>query len=174
MRGMIELLMEPRWSPYIAGAGIGILLWFSFLFSNKPLGCSTAFSRISGMIESILSGEKVRNKEYFKLFPPEVDWQVMLIVGIVCGSFISSFISGTFHFSFIPDTFELNISDNILIRFIFALTGGILMGLGARWSRGCTSGHGISGLSQLSLASLVAVMGFFIAGIFTATIIFSL
>ena len=40
-------------SPYIVGIGIGILSWFSFLFSNKAIGCSTAFARTSGMIEKV-------------------------------------------------------------------------------------------------------------------------
>lgn len=171
---MIDLLMEVQWSPYVTGAGIGILLWFSFLLSNKPLGCSTAYSRISGMLEGIFNKKKVLQKEYFIIFPPEIDWQVMVVFGIILGGFISSMASGTFRLSFIPDNFQSTFGDSILLRLIFALAGGILMGIGARWSWGCTSGHGISGLSQLSLASLIAVMGFFIGGIITAKLIFSL
>ncbi|NLV26423.1 MAG: YeeE/YedE family protein [Methanomicrobiales archaeon] len=171
---MIEYLMEPQWSPYVAGAGIGILLWLSFLFSNKPLGCSTAFSRISGMIEFRLLKKTVDDKEYYRIFPPETDWQVMMVMGIVIGAFLSSVLSGTFHITLIPETFSYAFGDNFLFRLIIALIGGIFMGLGARWSWGCTSGHGISGLSQLSLASLVAVLGFFIAGISTAMILYSL
>jgi len=43
--------------------------------------------------------------------------------------------------------------------------GGILIGFGTRWAGGCTSGHAISGLSNLQLPSLIAVIGFFIGGI---------
>ena len=170
---MLDLLFESHWSPYLAGAGIGLLLWCSFLFSNKPLGCSTAFSRTSGMIEGLISPAKIKNNEYYKMFVPEIEWQWMMVFGIILGAFISSALSGTFQISFIPQTFQVAFGDNILLRFLMALVGGIMMGLGARWSWGCTSGHGISGMAQLSLASLVAVMGFFIAGIGTAMIIFS-
>lgn len=170
---MLDLLFETHWSPYIAGAGIGILLWCSFLFSDRPLGCSTAFSKTSGMIESLICPDKVKNKEYYKMFNPEIDWQWMMVLGIILGSFFSSVLSGTFHISFVPSAFQAAFGDNIFLRFITALTGGVLMGLGARWSWGCTSGHGISGISQLSLASLIAVMGFFVAGIVTAMLLFS-
>jgi len=171
---MFELLMEPRWSPYLAGAGIGVLLWCSFLFSNKPLGCSTAFSRTSGMIEQLINPKKVKKSEYYQMVIPEIEWQWMMVLGIILGAFFSSFLSGTFQLSVIPQTFGAAFGDNLLLRFLTAIVGGIMMGLGARWASGCTSGHGISGLSQLSLASLVAASGFFIAGIATAMLLFSI
>jgi uncharacterized membrane protein YedE/YeeE len=45
------------------------------------------------------------------------------------------------------------------------LGGGILIGFGTRYAGGCTSGHAISGLSNLQLPSLIAVIGFFIGGL---------
>ena len=45
------------------------------------------------------------------------------------------------------------------------LLGGLLVGFGARWANGCTSGHAISGLSSLQWPSLIAVIGFFIGGL---------
>jgi len=53
-----------------------------------------------------------------------------------------------------------------------ALLGGLLMGFGARWAGGCTSGHGISGTLQLSIGSWLAVMCFFAGGIATAMVLF--
>jgi uncharacterized protein len=48
------------------------------------------------------------------------------------------------------------------------LIGGILIGFGSRYAGGCTSGHAISGLSNLQLPSLKAVIGFFIGGLIMA------
>jgi hypothetical protein len=48
---------------------------------------------------------------------------------------------------------------------IVILVGGFLIGFGTRWAGGCTSGHAISGLSNLQLPSLIAVVGFFIGGL---------
>ena len=55
---------------------------------------------------------------------------------------------------------------------IVALIGGIFMGVGARWTGGCTSGHGISGTLQLAVSGWLAVICFFIGGIITAMVIF--
>ena len=49
---------------------------------------------------------------------------------------------------------------------IMMVLGGFLIGFGSRYSGGCTSGHAISGLANLQLPSLVAVIGFFIGGLF--------
>lgn len=48
---------------------------------------------------------------------------------------------------------------------IILIIGGILIGFGTRYAGGCTSGHAISGLSNLQLPSLIAVIGFFIGGL---------
>jgi uncharacterized membrane protein YedE/YeeE len=56
--------------------------------------------------------------------------------------------------------------------FVVSLIGGILMGVGARWADGCTSGHRISGTLQLSLSSWTAVICFFAAGIIVAELIY--
>ena len=52
------------------------------------------------------------------------------------------------------------------------IIGGILIGFGARYAGGCTSGHAISGLSNLQLPSLIAVIGFFIGGLFMIHVLF--
>ncbi|MEX8516985.1 MAG: YeeE/YedE family protein [Leptothrix sp. (in: b-proteobacteria)] len=51
------------------------------------------------------------------------------------------------------------------------LIGGVLVGYGARLSNGCTSGHGICGLSSLRLPSLLAVLTFMACGIVTASLV---
>ena len=58
--------------------------------------------------------------------------------------------------------------------FAILLIGGLLIGFGTRYAGGCTSGHAISGLSNLQLPSLVAVIGFFIGGLAMAHFILPL
>jgi uncharacterized membrane protein YedE/YeeE len=55
--------------------------------------------------------------------------------------------------------------------FITVVLGGFLVGFGSRYAGGCTSGHAISGLSALQLPSLIAVVGFFIGGLFVTYVI---
>ncbi len=58
--------------------------------------------------------------------------------------------------------------------FLVIIIGGFLVGFGARYAGGCTSGHAISGLSTLQLPSLIAVIGFFIGGLIMTYLIFPL
>ena len=168
----MDWLMELRWSPYLVGAGIGVLSWFTWLVSNEPIGCSTSFSRIAGMIDRLFRGKKVEQKIYYQEVKPEVDWQMMLVIGIVIGALISSLLAGDFRWQWIPSVWSLNFGDDIVIRLIVALIGGILLGFGARWADGCTSGHGISGTMQLAVSSWISAICFFIGGILVAQLFF--
>ena len=167
-------LKMAQWSPYAVGIGIGILSWLAFLLSDKPIGCSTAFSRTSGMVERLFRGSRVAEKPYYKKFAPTVDWEWMLVVGILVGAFISAQLSGEFRATWIPHMWASSFGSGIGMRWIVALIGGVLIGLGARWAGGCTSGHGISGTLQLAVSSWLAVMGFFVGGIVTAMAIFQI
>jgi len=168
----MEWLLADRWSPYAVGMGIGVLSWLTFLLSNKPIGCSTAFARTSGMIEKLFGGRRVEEKPYYKQFAPVVDWEWMLVVGLLVGAFVSAYVSGSFRAAWVPDRWAEAFGDVPLTRWVVSLIGGILMGLGSRWAGGCTSGHGISGALQLAASSWLAAICFFAGGIATAMIIY--
>ena len=170
----MKFLTEVRWSPYAVGIGIGILSWLSFLISRKPLACSTSFAKTSGMIEKLFAGKKVALKPYYQKIGLTVDWQWMLVVGIIIGSLISALLSGDFSWQWVPSLWEARFGSNALLRVIGALVGGICIGFGARWAGGCTSGHGISGTLQLTVSSWISAVCFFIGGILTAQILFNL
>ncbi len=161
-----------RWSPWLVGIGIGILIWLGFLLSDRAIGCSTAYARTGGIIESFFRGEKVGNREYFLKFIPEIDWEWMLVLGVIVGSFLSAILSGQFGLEFVPVIWFNAFGGSIILRLIVALLGGILIGFGARLAGGCTSGHGISGSSQLAVSSWVAFSFFFVGGIATALFLF--
>ena len=169
---MMAFLTRPFWSPYIAGACIGILCCGAFLLSDRPLGCSTAFVKARGLITRLLDRNKVERMEYYRMFVPQVDWALMVIPGIVIGAFISSVLSGQFHVFIVPPAWEAAFGNQPVVRVFWAFTGGILLGFGARWAGGCTSGHGINGSIQLSIASMVTACCFFIGGIVTAMALF--
>ena len=169
----MEWLSMELWSPYVVGIGIGLLSCLSFLLSDKPIGCSTAFSRTSGMIERFFRGGIVGEKAYYKKFAPSIDWEWMLVVGIFVGAFLSSQLSGRFHWAWVPDLWAGTFGDASWVRWIVSLVGGIIMALGARWAGGCTSGHGISGTLQLAVSSWLATLSFFVGGIVTAMLLYN-
>jgi len=160
------------WSPYIVGFLIGVLLCLSFLFSNRGIGCSTAYARTSGIIEKLIRGKKVHKKDYYQKFEPKIDWEWLLVAGIIIGAFLSSVFSGTFKIEIIPKVWMQNFGSNPFLRIIISVLGGILVGFGARMTGGCTSGHGITGTSQLAVASWLATIFFFVGGIITAYILY--
>lgn len=168
------LLTEVRWSPYAVGIGIGVLSWLSFLISGKPIACSTTFARASGMVARLFLGKKIDSMPYYQKVKPVVDWQWMLVTGIVIGSLISALLSGDFQWQWVPSIWATTFGSAPLVRVVVALVGGVCMGFGARWANGCTSGHGISGTLQLAVSSWISAICFSIGGILTAHVIFRL
>jgi uncharacterized membrane protein YedE/YeeE len=124
------------------------------------------------MIEGLCLGPRVGEKPYYQKFPPAIEWDWMLVLGIIIGAFISAMFSGQFRFEWVPGKWAEVFGDMPFARWIFAFIGGIVMGIGARWANGCTSGHGISGTLQLAVSSWLAVICFFIGGIVTAMLIY--
>ena len=79
----------------------------------------------------------------------------LFLIGLILGPLIYNLISGK----------EINIS--ISSSLILLIIGGSLVGFGTRLSSGCTSGHGISGISRFSLRSIIATITFMIVGVLT-------
>lgn len=169
---MMTWLTAVRWSPYAVGIGIGVLSWLTWLISGKPLGCSTSFARSAGMIEKMVWGEQASLKPYYQEVKPVVDWQWMLVLGMVIGSFLSSLFSGDFELVWIPSRWATAFGSGIGSRVIVAFLGGVLLGFGARWADGCTSGHGISGTMLLAVSSWISAICFFIGGIVAAYLLY--
>ena len=165
---------EIQWSPYAVGIGIGILSWFTWLISRKPIGCSTSFARSAGMIERLFRGQKVETKPYYQEVQPVIDWQWMLVLGMIAGALLSSLLSGDFGWQWIPAQWAAAFGTNTLVRVIAALLGGVLLGFGSRWAGGCTSGHGISGTMQLAVSSWISAICFFVGGIIMAQLLFAI
>ena len=165
--------MPNYWSPYVCGALIGILAAATVLISDKPLGISTAYARISGMIGLILAPGLTKRLKYFKNKKPIIEWEVMLFVGVIIGSFLAAWFGGNIHAKLLPDTWLQRFgADSAALRIITAIIGGIFLGLGARIAGGCTSGHGISGTMQLSVGSWIAMIFFFIGAMAVAIPLF--
>lgn len=168
----MDMMTAERWSPYAVGICIGVLSWLTFVLSNKPIGCSTAFARSAGLLERFFRGRKVDEKPYYQQFTPQIDWEWMLVCGILFGAFGASLLSGQFKWVWVPAKWAAEAGGGAATRWIVALLGGFCAGFGARWAGGCTSGHGISGTLQLALSSWIAAAGFFVGGIATAMLIY--
>jgi uncharacterized membrane protein YedE/YeeE len=167
-----EAYSDPAWSPYVVGALIGVLSMFTFYFSNKPLGASTAYARIAGMLGSLVAPKHTQSLKFYKDKKPVVDWEVMLLFGVVAGAFLAAWLGGELTLRWVPTMWAAKFGESVGLRLAVAFAGGLLMAFGARLAGGCTSGHGISGTMQLSVGSWIAVICFFAGGIATAMLLF--
>lgn len=163
---MIEFLKKDRWSPYLAGAFIGLLLVVLFLIGNQ-IGVSTGIARIGALIEYGVDSSHVKSTPYFQgLLANKIifDWKVLFVIGIFFGSLIAS------KLSYQKTPRENTIWERVYgysksKRYIAAFIGGIILMVGARLANGCTSGHAISGGAQLSLTSWVFMLAVFTTAI---------
>lgn len=168
----MNLLSRPRWSPYLAGSLIGMLSWFAFVTADRPLGVSTAFAKTVGMAERTIAPAHVEANPYFKKFPPAVDWEWMLVVGIVLGAFVSARLSGERPEPKVPRLWQRRFGPSTTLRYAAAFVGGAIIALGARLAGGCTSGNGISGSLQLAVSGWLFFACLFISGLATAFLLY--
>jgi len=132
----MNIFKKVQWSPYLAGALIGVVSWFSVLTAGKYLGVSTTFVRTIGMIESFFIPERVASLPYFVKEKPLIDWQWMEVLGILIGAFIAARLSGDFKKSFVPPMWEKRFGSSRFKRWVVAFFGGIILMFGARMADG--------------------------------------
>ncbi|HNR13620.1 MAG TPA: YeeE/YedE thiosulfate transporter family protein, partial [Thermodesulfobacteriota bacterium] len=144
------------WRPYIAGALLGVVATISVLVTtqilDKPqyLGASTTFVRAAGMIERLIVPNHVAQNPYFTKEKVIVDWQFMLLIGVFVGACLASLADRSFKAESTPPIWRERFGSRVAVRAVGAFFGGILAMFGARMADGCPSGHGLSGLMQLS------------------------
>jgi hypothetical protein len=164
----------PAWSPYLVGALLGVLSWLTFYFSDKPIGASSFYATIAGMLGKLVAKKHTEKLAYYKSNPPVVDWEFAFVFATVGGAFLAAFTGGEITREWLPPMWEARFGEGSLgLRAVMATLGGALMAFGARLAGGCTSGHGISGTLQLSVGSWIAVICFFVGGIAVAMPLFA-
>ncbi|RYJ44341.1 YeeE/YedE family protein [Flavobacterium beibuense] len=167
------------WPWYISGLLIGAVMLSLILF-GKNFGMS---SNLRTMCSAMGAG---KTAEFFNFDWKSQRWNLTVVLGAMLGGFIAThYLSDGSGVNLNPQTVvelrQMNIDEPQGKLLPDALTsaealqspkilailllGGILVGFGTRYAGGCTSGHAISGLSNLQLPSLIAVIGFFIGGL---------
>ena len=166
------------WSPYLAGALVGLLavvsVWATTVMMGKTnyLGASTTFVRAAGLLERAMAPERVAANEYFTTSKVKVDWQFMLVGGIFLGALVSSVTDRSFKLESVPPVWAKRFGKSPIKRAVGAVLGGIVAMVGARMADGCPSGHGLSGMMQFSVSSLAALCLFFGVGIAVAAMVY--
>lgn len=162
---------DKAWSPYLAGVVIGLLQIPTFLLMNTALGASSSFVTVGAHVATVIDPAAAKVPYFAQHMAGAKNWwQVAVVVGIAIGAFISMRLSGSRRQPISPVWQRAMGVSTLGARAPLAFAGGFIMLLGARIAGGCTSGHGISGIAQLSAGSTLAVVAMFAGGILTATL----
>ena len=182
--GMTKIL-EP-WPWYVSGPLIALTMAILILMGKR-------FGMSSNLRTLCTIGGAGKLADFFKFDWKAQRWNLLVALGVLIGGFIAqNFLSpndavaisentiaklNTLGFedggqAYMPESlFENQVFSNPK-NLILLILGGFLVGFGARYAGGCTSGHAISGLSNLQLPSLIAVIGFFVGGLLMVHVIF--
>lgn len=150
---MLSAIFPNGWLHYLQGGlfiGLGVSLLF--LLTGWVGGMSTVFSSTWSYVSRLAFFQQAR-------FVDTRAWRLVFGLGLILGAMLWWLTLG-------PDT-----ALQTRIPLWQLGLGGVLVGFGARMSNGCTSGHGICGLSSLQLPSLVAVLTFMGTGFATARVV---
>lgn len=186
---VIELISQP-WHWSISGLMIALVM-FMLIYLGQRFGVSSSFKAMCSI------GGAGKFIDYFKYDWKAHDWLLVFVVGTIIGGGIGTSVLASPEpvqisastvsdleaigvqvpkttaegMGFIPhDLFNFEMLGS-LQGILLMVFGGFLIGFGTRYAGGCTSGHAITGLSNLQLPSLVAVIGFFIGGLLTTFVI---
>ncbi len=158
-------------NPYVGGTFLGIVLFLAYFLTSGGLGASGAINRIQVAVIDLFASEHVDKVGYFaKLGGGETNPLDSGAVLMLVGTFLGGMLSGLF---FKRLKFETRKGPGISVkqRWIFAFLGGAVMGYGARFARGCTSGQALSGGAVLSVGSWAFMFSVFIGGYLVAYLV---
>lgn len=157
------------WSPYAAGALLGLTLLATFAIAGRGLGASGAFSLVSGVGLNAMSPEYTASLKYYSQYlgspSPLLNWNLFLVIGVFLGALAGSLFSRNFKVMF-----DKGASMSPGLRMATTLAGGVMIGFAARLARGCTSGVALTGGAQLALSGWIFVVAMFAAGFMVAAV----
>jgi len=183
---ILKIITQP-WPWYVAGPLVGLTVPALLILGNKNFG-------ISANLRHACAACFPSNIPFFKYQWKKEIWNQFFILGIFIGGILAvSFLSDPNPIEINPDlraelaSYGITTIDGMLPSALFSwenlftikgfllmVVGGFMIGFGSRYAGGCTSGHAISGLSNLQLPSLIATICFFIGGLIMANVILPL
>ena len=149
----MDIILKP-WPWWVAGILIGLTVPLLYLLAGKGFGISTSLQEAGSLCAPN------SRFDYLSKFDRKGNlWTLVFVLGIAIGGFIGNYFLSAEPVEFLP----ANLSGGSGAAKLLA--GGFLIGFGTRYAGGCTSGHSITGISNLNWPSLVATIFFFVGGL---------
>ena len=149
----------------LAGAVIAAVTATMLLVANRRLGISTGLEDICSLV---LDQPYLRRSAVTSGRP----WRLPFLAGLVLGGFLSALLGGGWSPTWVLGRLDTTVGLGHAGKMAWMFAGGLFIGVGTRMAGGCTSGHGIFGLSNFEWPSLVSTISFMIGGIVTTQIIY--
>jgi uncharacterized protein len=153
------------WHWALGGAVISLVTVILLAVTNIRLGISGSFENVCALVvrAPYLQRAEVARSHY---------WRLPFLGGLVLGGFLAAITTVGW-----SPTWNLGLHDRVfgfgaVGKTIWMFAGGVLIGAGTRIANGCTSGHGIFGLSNREASGLITTISFMVAGIVTTNVIF--
>ena len=141
----------PWWMGGTLMSGL-LLMTFSVFGADRPIGASTYVPLFSGLIFDL----DPQKYTYLQEIKNAGAWEGVMLFGALLGGFVTSvFITKTFRFSLIPSGWKKYKNNSRVSRLLWSFISGFFMIIGARLAGGCTSGHFMSGMSQMAISSMI-------------------
>lgn len=151
---MLNWLLQP-WPWWFSGLLMGLTVPILYLLSGKSFGISSSLQHVGSICSPGTKISYLRDNDWRKGL-----WNLVFVVGIMLGAAVATTFLSAEPVHFLPASAY---SPFGMVRL---LLGGVFVGFGVRYAGGCTSGHTITGLSNLNWPSLVATLSFFAGGVF--------
>ena len=155
-----QLLISDNWAWWAAGLGIGLTALGLAWFTGRRLGVTGGFEDACAVI--------TKDESTYSSSPSK--WKFWFILGLPLGGFLANV--GHWGWTWLYGRLDMLTFGSLLYKVPFLLIGGFLLGFGARWAGGCTSGNTIMGVSLGSKLSILATLAFLAAGILITNILF--
>jgi len=154
------MLISNTWSWWAAGFGIGLTALGLAWFKGRRLGVTGGFEDACSLLPEKSSS----------FTPSPSHWKLWFILGLPLGGFLANLSHPSW--SWLYGRLDALVFGNFILKALWLLVGGFLIGFGARWAGGCTSGNSIMGISLGSKMSILATLAFLAAGIIVTNILF--
>jgi uncharacterized membrane protein YedE/YeeE len=149
----------------VAGAGISVITLALLFLGNRRLGLSSSFEDVCSFVlplphfqrKAVISGRS---------------WRLPFVAGLLLGGFLSAMLSGGWSPTLAIAMFDSRIGFGTAGKLAWMFVGGLFIGFGTRLGNGCTSGHGVFGMSNLEASSFASTLAFMAGGVVTTNLIY--
>jgi uncharacterized membrane protein YedE/YeeE len=149
----------------VAGAGIAAVTLCLLFVTNRRLGISGGFEDVCSLVlrQPYFLRRSVRSAR---------EWRFPFLAGLMLGGLLSAILSGGWEPTWSLGMFDQAIGFGHAGKLAWMFVGGLFIGFGTRLAGGCTSGHGIFGMSNFELPSLITTLSFMAAGAVTTQVLY--